>query len=415
MPFSLHGRILLAVLGCCSYVAASGRSLRVARQSASQRALARQDQPSQLATCSCNMCLGKRVVTDRPPDGIKGYQCAPRGTSGSGNCVQQGNSSNWVIQTAAVIAHERFCLFTCKPLLTRRLTTNIKCTMLNIEEITLEAQNPSGNGRAFIFRMNPMTDSPTLASVQPLPTSAMEGSSIVQVYTEAFRGMQRGGQTVVAAAPGEVTTTVAPEEPCPSCCRKPMPPGQDLLLFPTPQPPPATLMDQLAPPLPMRMPPPPPGPPIPPPPPPSLLAAVNPAMQQPMGAEYVPEPLPGLPPAPVVRILPPINEAYPQPGPAGAALDYWFQAAQAPRQSPDELPQQADIPGISDTQNAASYSGFGQPVGAPTVFLQEAERSDGCKCKCQREAALWRAEENAMREVAAKQPAPDLSWEIPPG
>merc|ERR1719453_2460283 len=115
--------------------------------------------------------------------------------------------------------------------------------MLNPEEIQLEAQNPSGNGRAFIFRMNPMTDSPTLASVQPLPARAMDASSIVQVYTDAFKGLQKqaGAAAAVASQPAQAGPTAPPTDPCPTCCRRPMPVGQDAILFPTPRPPPPTL------------------------------------------------------------------------------------------------------------------------------------------------------------------------------
>mmetsp|Transcript_10238 Transcript_10238/g.21681 ORF Transcript_10238/g.21681 Transcript_10238/m.21681 type:complete len:329 (+) Transcript_10238:130-1116(+) len=118
--------------------------------------------------CCCSQCVGKRVLSDMNPSGNRGFQCYPvasEAKQGQGICKQQGNEEQWVVQTAALVAYERFCVMTCKPLLRKAIDQEVACTHLSQEEVVLRAQTPYGNGRTFVFRTNPLTDSPSLAKI----------------------------------------------------------------------------------------------------------------------------------------------------------------------------------------------------------------------------------------------------------
>merc|ERR550514_1493973 len=117
------------------------------------------------APCDCSSCRGVRDVTDSPSEGFKGFQCKP-GVAGhdTGSCRQTGDPSGWVVQTAEELTYERFCLLTCKPIIPKAIRPDVSCEALSTEEVKLQAQSPSGNGRAFIWHSNPMTDSLTTAA-----------------------------------------------------------------------------------------------------------------------------------------------------------------------------------------------------------------------------------------------------------
>merc|ERR1719387_1655 len=198
------------------------------------------------AACDCSQCQGERLITDTPTDGFKGFQCKPRAEAiEAGFCSQPGSPDTWVVQTAAEVTYERYCYFTCKPIIPNELTTDVSCQPLTPDEIKLQAQTASGNGRAFIYHSNPMTDSLTVEDFPPAPPLIPP----MELMKKAFR----------IAKTAQVTTTVGascpPGMPC-SCnchCNKGMAP-------PPPPPPPTP-------------PPPPPTPPPPPPPPPTPAAA----------------------------------------------------------------------------------------------------------------------------------------------
>jgi hypothetical protein len=134
--------------------------------------------------CDCGRCQGERLLTDHPTDGFKGFQCKPRAAAvEAGSCAQQGDPSTWVVQTAAEVTYERFCYFTCKPHIPDALTTEVACGPLTPEEVKLQAQTPSGNGRAFIYHSNPMTDSLTVEDLPPAPPLAPP----MELVKKAFR------------------------------------------------------------------------------------------------------------------------------------------------------------------------------------------------------------------------------------
>ena len=82
--------------------------------------------------CDCGRCQGERLLTDHPTDGFKGFQCKPRAAAvEAGSCAQQGDPSTWVVQTAAEVTYERFCYFTCKPVIPKAITPDISCTHLS--------------------------------------------------------------------------------------------------------------------------------------------------------------------------------------------------------------------------------------------------------------------------------------------
>ena len=193
--------------------------------------------------CDCTKCMGERVLEDQPEQGYKGFQCNPDdSTLGTATCVQSGDPSTWVVQTASELQYRRFCHFSCKPVLPKILTTNVKCRSLKTEEIEEFAQSSDGNGNAFMWHLNPMTDSLTVGS---FPAGAPP-VDVVDATKKAFSLIKTssGGAAAAAGGPCNCNCPVAPPPPPP-----PM----------TPVPPPPT-----APPPP----PPPPPPPVPPPPPP---------------------------------------------------------------------------------------------------------------------------------------------------
>lgn len=120
-----------------------------------------------LTPCSCKDCKAWRDITDRPTEGFKGMQCKPGPASEFKVCEQQGSPVDWVVQTAQEINYERFCFFTCKPVIPQNIQPEYGCTQLSATEVKLMGQSPSGNGRGYIYHSNPMTDSLTLDDVVP--------------------------------------------------------------------------------------------------------------------------------------------------------------------------------------------------------------------------------------------------------
>merc|ERR1719454_94542 len=126
------------------------------------------EQPS----CTCNMCIAQRKVTDTVESGGKGFQCKPKpsgsGGGGEGKCRQPGDSSMWVVQSVpanGAITVERFCYYSCKPQIQKQLSPDFECISLTPAEVQM-AQTPENNGRAFIWHMNPVTDSQTLSDMK---------------------------------------------------------------------------------------------------------------------------------------------------------------------------------------------------------------------------------------------------------
>mmetsp|Transcript_13876 Transcript_13876/g.25529 ORF Transcript_13876/g.25529 Transcript_13876/m.25529 type:complete len:313 (-) Transcript_13876:49-987(-) len=121
------------------------------------------------AACSCSNCEGKRNLADMPTDGFKGFQCTPNSDGFKlGSCTQQGGEADWAVQSSSDLAYERFCHYTCRPLIPRILDPYVPCEMLTLTEIKAFAQSPSGNGRAYVYHSNPLRDSYTLNALPQL-------------------------------------------------------------------------------------------------------------------------------------------------------------------------------------------------------------------------------------------------------
>lgn len=112
--------------------------------------------------CLCSNCAGFRTASE---PGSAGYQCRPSSSSGlPDDCAQVGSRDDWVVQTTDVLSYQRFCLYTCKPLLFKQITAQIACGPLGTRMVKA-AQTLSGNGRTLTFRSNPMTDPPPLPPI----------------------------------------------------------------------------------------------------------------------------------------------------------------------------------------------------------------------------------------------------------
>lgn len=255
---------------------------------------------STVAGCDCSNCFGQRRVTDTVESGFKGVQCKPRALGFKvGYCQQQGEESNWVVQSAAKLTYERFCYFTCKPVIPKEITPNIDCAQLTPEEAQL-GQSPSGNGRAFIWHSNPLTDSVTLSE---LKFNKVEVPSIIITMNKAFGEVKAAEAAAKAAAEAKVVpTNETPPKPGTCMCKCPAPVTTTGALppynpFHTPPPLPAR------PPGAPGVPPPPPPPPVPPPPlpgPPPL-----PLLPQVLPAPMIGGPTPEPPPLPTLQPTPP--------------------------------------------------------------------------------------------------------------
>eukprot|EP00397_Hematodinium_sp_SG-2012_P053920 GEMP01064682.1.p1 GENE.GEMP01064682.1~~GEMP01064682.1.p1 ORF type:complete len:180 (+),score=28.74 GEMP01064682.1:231-770(+) len=123
---------------------------------------AAQDAGEETQYCSCANCQGERLMEDIPPEGFKGFQCKPNADGITLNtCAQPGAAPVWVVQTAQVIAYERYCHFSCKPNIPETITKIVLCAELSKAELK-RAQSMDGNGEAFIWHANPMQDSLTV-------------------------------------------------------------------------------------------------------------------------------------------------------------------------------------------------------------------------------------------------------------
>jgi len=224
--------------------------------------------------CDCANCTGELYEADSS-NAYRGYQCRPNafGMAG-GTCMQVGDRKDWVVQTEDELTYERFCLFTCKPLLPKRITTLIPCAPLSKWERKLEAQTPSGNGREFVFRANPMTeadpwpdfsnsDAEDLGPKDPVaqlaatfamfggdsekdeaPTAGDDGCTCeCEVSYAPSPGAEAALKAMSAMMPGALYPTPPPTMP-------PPPPMPEPLLAPPPMPPPAPPLPAAVPPLP---------------------------------------------------------------------------------------------------------------------------------------------------------------------
>lgn len=367
------------------------------------------DGNQQLAGCACSNCMGMRYVNDlrggdNEPRAAPGWQCIPnQGGNNLASCLQEGNPDGWVVQSVRTITYERFCTYTCKPNIPKQITPDVSCSMLSAMEIRLQAQSPSGNGQAFVFRANPMTDSPELIAPKA-PGAGNAGGEPSELLREAFK--------LYGVVPQPPKKPKAKKCGCRcSAGTGPVPPTREqiLSLYPTPMPP---------------LPP----PPLPPGPPPALLPP--------------PLPPPGMPPQVPLPILPafvlpidiptlappPIPTLQPTMPPSGLPNPYGVmglsqlrsrpQAAWAPNAWPAAAwpaAQPQEYSGVSPFQQlappAAQWAPPAAQWGPPAASLlqadaqeslassedEEEEEACDCRSRCRREESLRRAEENALR------------------
>lgn len=121
-------------------------------------------------SCDCSNCIGQR--RNGGGDGTVGFQCFP-GKEGLHECKQAGSVRDWVVQSAGVITYDRFCLYTCRPLFTKQIQPKTECRQLTAEEIKLNAQSPSYNGKEIIYQNNPMTLVTPLSKIVPMGETAL--------------------------------------------------------------------------------------------------------------------------------------------------------------------------------------------------------------------------------------------------
>lgn len=161
---------------------------------ASLRALAKAGE----AQCDCGNCAGLQQQPDIATGGIGAFKCAPKTgvTTSLVECQQRGEASNWVIQTAPVLVYERFCEFSCKPLLSRIAQSEVACAALTQAEVSA-LQTESGNGRATSYSLEPMTHVkalktfagpvPKATRAVPPPIVAAPKSDVASEMTNAFK------------------------------------------------------------------------------------------------------------------------------------------------------------------------------------------------------------------------------------
>eukprot|EP00440_Ansanella_granifera_P040464 gb/GFBE01043887.1/.p1 GENE.gb/GFBE01043887.1/~~gb/GFBE01043887.1/.p1 ORF type:complete len:368 (+),score=57.30 gb/GFBE01043887.1/:1-1104(+) len=126
----------------------------------------------QLSACDCTQCLGER--RNEGGDGTVGFQCFP-GRSGLDDCRQTENPKEWAVQSAEVLSYDRFCMYTCKPVLGNRIEPSVNCERLSPEEIQLSAQSPSFNGKEIVYQAHPMASVGPISRLVAMPEASMIG------------------------------------------------------------------------------------------------------------------------------------------------------------------------------------------------------------------------------------------------
>lgn len=396
--------VTVAWSALCRPATAALRSQRLRSALRSRQPVANTPATSSLLTtgpaaCDCGNCHGVRDIADNPIAGYKGFQCSPTPQGLLLRlCTQSGSAQSWVVQTAPEITYERWCLLTCKPQIPKDITPDVPCTALSPQEVLL-AQTPGGNGRAFKWHSNPLTDSLTLANfhgrnqqVSVLqPADAMR-NAFASIKPSVGRpvSMDAASEPICnCACPG--VADASPDGSLVTTTEVPVP------LFRTPKPDPA------GPPVP---------PPVPPPPPP-------------------PPPPPGPPPPPPLPVLP--NAAV-APPPGGMPTQFPPLVTLQPTLSPSEFSNTVEPPGATGyTVPGAALLSMGAPMltpsssgpwavawPAPYSFLEEssAKKCD-CNAQCLRKEAMLAAEARTIQEArkaeAETRAERDEPLPLPPG
>lgn len=336
---------------------------------AALRAATRRDDGGPPA-CSCETCQGQILTNDVNPNGVKGYQCFPLAGSDE-SCEQKNDPQLWVVQNSKTLAYQRYCLFTCKPRLGKRLSPLVPCDSLTAEEIAFQARSPSGNGRAFIYRLNPMTFAATLAAV-PAIDPKTEAEDPIQLMKDAFKSLKMSKGTFQKAGRSQTGTVGSQASGMPKCacdCGQQAAMRRALMMRRKRKAKKKKLLTHI-PTLPEPMQPPPPPPPLPP-----------------------PIPPPGAPPPPPLPAISMdlIMAMRPKP-------PWMLPAIAAPAPAPPEAAQEV-------AQSPAAEWELAPPEAeAPLALIQDSTTGQcDCQGRCGRDKALWAAQQNAWRESAAEQ------------
>lgn len=167
--------------------------------------------------CDCSTCTGER--RNSGDDGTVGFQCFP-GQAGLQLCAQQGRPENWVVQSAPVLAFDRFCLYSCKPILKNKIAAKVKCTELTYEEATLNAQTPEHNGKEIVYTVNPMTFVRPISSYIPLPGPVLlAGGGMSSGPQDPIQTMRDAFAFVRSKQAPDIAPTAPP--PCVCTCGPP--------------------------------------------------------------------------------------------------------------------------------------------------------------------------------------------------
>eukprot|EP00913_Durusdinium_trenchii_P021966 g20639.t1 len=147
------------------------------------------------------------------------FQCFPR-SSGLPDCRQAETMSEQVVQSAELLSYERFCLYTCKPLLRQEIKSKVDCVHLSHEEVTHDAQSPSSNGREIIYEAHPLTKVGPISKLVPLPEASMLGlnAAMTSDAVASIRGAFAKLRTFEAESGGISSYTLPNAAKAPSLC-----------------------------------------------------------------------------------------------------------------------------------------------------------------------------------------------------
>eukprot|EP00439_Symbiodinium_sp_Y106_P039401 s1963_g4.t2 len=169
--------------------------------------------------CSCSECLGEHK--NEGGDGSVGFQCFPK-ASGLADCRQTEPVAARVVQSADVVSYDRFCLYTCKPLLTDEIKPVVDCAHLNDKEITDLAQSPSSNGREIVYEAHPLARVGPISRVLAQPEASMLDTSVVDRSAgdpvSAIRATFASLRKEERAAPGVSPYTLPDAAKAPPLC-----------------------------------------------------------------------------------------------------------------------------------------------------------------------------------------------------
>mmetsp|Transcript_62450 Transcript_62450/g.165729 ORF Transcript_62450/g.165729 Transcript_62450/m.165729 type:complete len:358 (-) Transcript_62450:139-1212(-) len=134
------------------------------------------------SSCQCSRCKGERQMTDFPSSGYRGVQCVPLPAFHQDSCLQPGeDQTTWAVQNSRSILLAQFCLLTCRPVFPENvIAPKFNCAQLTGQEIRSLVQTESGNGRAFIYHFNPMSDTLPLSALPRVPLHTIDEFSLMK-------------------------------------------------------------------------------------------------------------------------------------------------------------------------------------------------------------------------------------------